>query len=234
MIEAIVFDFDGLILDTETPEFDAWQEIFHSYGVKLERQTWELQIGRGHAAFDIYKHLAELCGQHIDRQVVRPRMRRRYLELIDLNPVLPGVEDYISAAKNLGMKIAIASSSRGGWASGHLERRNLLHHFEFVLSAEDVREPKPDPELYRMAVGRLGVEPRNALSIEDSAVGLSSAKAAGLNCVVVPNPMTKSMDFSSADLRLESLAHMPLEILLRKLEHTWNHQRKDGLPNAKV
>ena len=233
MIEAIVFDFDGLILDTETPEFDAWQEIFQSFGARLERETWELQIGRGHEAFDIYKHLADLSGKYIDREVVRPRMRRRYLELIERNPILPGVEDYIVTAKNMGLKIAIASSSRGGWAYGHLERRNLLHHFEFVLSAEDVSNPKPDPELYTMAVGMLGVEPRNALSIEDSAVGLTSAKAAGLNCVVVPNPMTKSMDFSSADLRLESLADLPLENLLRKFEPP-EAQMKDGLSRAKI
>ena len=228
MIEAIVFDFDGLIIDTETPEFDAWQEIFQSFGARLERETWESQIGRGHEAFDIYKHLADLSGQHIDREVVRPRMRRRYLELIERNPVLPGVEDYIVTAKKMGMKIAIASSSRGGWASGHLERRGLIRHFEFVLSAEDVSNPKPDPELYTMAVNKLGVEPRNALSIEDSAVGLTSAKAAGLSCVVVPNPMTKSMNFSSADLRLESLADLPLENLLRKFERQ-ETQAKEGL-----
>lgn len=233
MIEAIVFDFDGLILDTETPEFDSWQEIFRSYGVTLERETWELQIGRGHEAFDIYQHLADLSGQRIDREVVRPRMRRRYLELIERNPILPGVEDYIAAAKSLGMKIAIASSSRGGWAYGHLERRDLLHHFEFVLSIEDVSNAKPDPELYTLAVSRLGVEPQNALSIEDSAVGLTSAKAAGLICVVVPNPMTKSMDFSAADIRLESLADLPLENLLRKLEHL-KAQTQDGLSKTKI
>ena len=233
MIEAIVFDFDGLIVDTETPEFDSWQEIFESYGVRLDRGVWELQIGRGFAAFDIYEHLAGLSGQRIDREVVRPRMRRRYLELIERNPVLPGVEDCITMAKSLGLRIAVASSSRGGWAYGHLERRGLIHHFEFVLSAEDVSNPKPDPELYMMAVDRLGVEPRNALSIEDSVVGLTAAKAAGLHCAVVPNPMTNGMDFSSADIRLGSLADMPLRNLLRKVECR-AAQMKDGLSKAKV
>ena len=233
MIEAIVFDFDGLIIDTETPEFDAWQEIFQSYGVRLKRETWESQIGRGHEAFDIYKHLADLSGQHIDREVVRPRMRRRYLELIERNPVLPGVEDYIVTAKKMGMKIAIASSSRGGWAVGHLERRGLLQHFEFVLSAEDVTNPKPDPELYTTAVERLEMRPENAFAIEDSGVGLAAAKAAGLRCVVVPNPMTKSMNFSSADLRLESLADLPLENLLRKIEGQ-ETEVKDSLSKTKI
>ncbi len=218
MIEAIVFDFDGLIIDTETPEFDSWQEIFESYGVRLERETWELQIGRGHEVFNIYSHLADLCGRHIDREVVRPRMRRRYLELIELNPILPGVEDYIVTAKKMGIRLAIASSSRGGWAYGHLERRNLLHHFEFVLSAEDVKNPKPDPELYATAIERLGVQAKNAFAIEDSVVGLTAARAAGLPCVVVPNPMTKGMDFSDADVRLNSLLDLPLGKLIERLE----------------
>ena len=218
MIEAIVFDFDGLIIDTETPEYETWQEIFESYGVRLERETWELQIGRGLESFDIYEHLADLSGQRIDRAEVRPRMRRRYLERIEENPVLPGVDDYILAAKSMGLKIAIASSSRGGWASGHLERRGLLGHFEFALSAEDVSQPKPDPELYTMAVHRLGVEACNALAIEDSAVGMTAAKAAGLHCVVVPNPMTRGMDFGLADIRLESLADVALGKLIGELE----------------
>ncbi len=218
MIEAIVFDFDGLIIDTETPEFDSWQEIFESHGVKLERRTWEYSIGRYSRDFDIYGHLAELSGQAIDREVVRPLMRRRYLERIESNPVLPGVEGYLHSAKNMGMKLAVASSSSPGWAAGHLKGRGLLRFFEFVLDAGDVKNAKPDPELYTMAVGRLGVKPWNALAIEDSANGLTAAKAAGLHCVVVPNPMTKGMDFGAADIRLNSLLDVPLGELLQRLE----------------
>lgn len=218
MIKAIVFDFDGLIIDTETPEFDAWQEIFGSYGVELKREAWELQIGRGFAAFDIYKHLSELSGRDVDREELRPRMRRRYLELIERNPVLPGVEDYIRTAKAMGLRMAVASSSMAGWAAGHLERRGLLQYFEFVLSADDVENAKPHPELYTTALERLGVVQENAFAIEDSAVGLTSAKAAGLRCVVVPNPMTRGMDFGRADVRLKSLTDVPLEKLIKKME----------------
>lgn len=217
MIEAIVFDFDGLIIDTETPEFDSWQEVFESYGATLDRQVWDRAIGRHSMDFDIYKHLGELSGQHIEREEVRPRMRRRYLERIERNPVLPGVEEYLDTAKGMGLKLAVASSSSPGWAAGHLRGRGLLHYFEFVLDAGDVLNAKPDPELYTMSAERLGLRPVNALAIEDSVVGLTAAKAAGLPCVVVPNPMTKGMDFSLADIRLGSLADVPLGSLLDRL-----------------
>ena len=218
MIEAIVFDFDGLILDTETPEFDTWQEVFESYGVLLEREAWEWAIGRHSDDFNIYKHLAELTGQQIEREEVRPRMRRLYLERIEENPILPGVEEYLATAKDMQLKLAVASSSRPGWAAGHLKSRGLLHHFEFVLDAGDVERAKPAPDLYRMAVDRLGVRPENALAIEDSMHGLAAAKAAGLYCVVVPNPMTERMKFDAADMRLESLASLPLHALLAELD----------------
>lgn len=217
LIEALIFDFDGLIIDTETPEFVSWQEVFQSYGVELERRIWEGFIGRGFGSFDVYQHLSNLSGQPIDRDVVRSRMRFRYLERIEGNPVLPGVEDYILTAKDMGLKLAIASSSRGGWASSHLEQRGLLSHFEFVLSGDDVTNVKPDPELYIKASRRLGVRPENALAIEDSANGLKAAKAAGLYCVVVPNPMTKGMPLTDADFRLKALSDIPLRSLLVNL-----------------
>ena len=217
MIEALVFDFDGLIIDTETPLYDSWSELFDSYSVKLDIEAFEGSIGG--ADFDIYQLLEELSGQRIEREVIRPRTRSRYLERVERNPVLPGVEDYLIAARGMGLKLAVASSSRPGWAVDHLERRGLLHHFEFVLSEGDVSNVKPDPELYATAVRRLGVRPQDALAIEDSANGLASAKSAGLYCVVVPNPMTEDMNFDSADIRLNSLSDMPLESLIEELRH---------------
>ena len=217
LIEALIFDFDGLIIDTETPEFDSWQEVFQSYGVALERRLWEGFIGSGFGSFDVCEHLSNLCGQPIDPDAVRRRQRPLYLERIERNPVLPGVEDYILTAKDMGLKLAVASSSRGGWASSHLARRGLLCHFEFVLSGDDVANVKPDPELYAKASQLLGVLPQNSLAIEDSANGLKAANAAGLRCVVVPNPMTKGMQFATADFQLEALSDIPLHSLLANL-----------------
>ena len=215
MIKALVFDLDGFIIDTETPEYDSWSEMFSSYGVELDRRMWEGSIGG--SGLDLYRLLEELSGELTEPEVVRRRARRRYLERVERNPLPPGVVDYINAAKKMGLRMAVASSSRSGWAAGHLERRKLLHNFEFVLCAGDVSKVKPDPELYETAVRRLGVQGHEALALEDSFNGLVSAKAAGLHCVVVPSPMTKYMNFAKADLRLDSLADMTLDRLLEEL-----------------
>lgn len=218
MIEALIFDFDGLIIDTETPEYETWQEIFHSFGVALDRQIWDGFIGRGFGSFNVYQHLADLTGKQVDRQEIRCQMRKLYLERIEQNPVLPGVEDYIHRANALDIQLAVASSSVGGWAASHLKRRRLLHNFKHILSGDDVANVKPDPEIYTLTTQRLGVSPQNALAIEDSSNGLRAAKAAGLYCIVVPNPMTRHMSFYEADLQLSSLSDMPLDDLLAKLD----------------
>ena len=217
VIKAVIFDFDGLILDTETPEYQSWQEIFQEYGAELDLDLWQTFIGRGFGSFDVYEHLARLSGKQVDRAELRPRMRKRYLDLIDRSPVLPGVEAWIARANALGLPLAVASSSDLGWASGHLERRGLLPHFAFVHCKVDVANVKPDPEIYAITAKRLGVAPQNALAIEDSLNGLTAAKAAGMRCVVVPNPMTQQMDFAAADLRLTSLAHATLDCVLARL-----------------
>ena len=217
MIKAVIFDFDGLIVDTETPEYESWQEIFQEYGVELDLDLWQTFIGRGFGSFDVYEHLARISGKPVDRETLRPRMRKRYLDLIERNPILPGVEAWIRRAKALGLPLAVASSSRRDWASGHLEKRGLLPHFAFVHCGDDVAEVKPDPEIYLITAKRLGVAPENALAIEDSLNGLTAAKAAGMRCVVSPNPMTQRMDFAAADLRLNSLADATLDYALAHL-----------------
>ena len=217
MIKALIFDFDGLIIDTETPEYDSWSEVFSSYGIGLDRRTWEESVGG--AGLDIYRLLEELSGKLTEPEVVRHRARQRYLERVERNPILPGVVDYINAAKRMGLRMAVASSSRSGWAYGHLESRGLLHNFEFVLNAADVSNVKPDPELYETAVRRMRVRGHEALALEDSFNGLVSAKAAGLHCVVVPGPLTRHMNFAEADLRLDSLADMTLDRLLEKFQN---------------
>ncbi len=213
-IRALVFDFDGVIIDTETPDYLTWQELYSSFGVELDRGLWSRYIGGGAESFDAYQHLESLIGRPIERAEVRHRRRQRYLEIVEASPILPGVLEYIQEARGLGLRLGVASSSSRGWVEGHLARRGLLQYFEVVKSADDVARIKPDPELYLASVAQLGSQPGGALAIEDSFNGVTAAKRAGLFCVAVPNPMTEHMPLQHADLRLRSLAEVPLKSVL--------------------
>ena len=213
-MEAIVFDFDGVIIDTETPDFATWQEEFRAHGVELDRDLWTGFIGWGIGQFDVHGHLEDLAGRALDMDAVRARRRRNYLERVHASPVLPGVLDYFAEARETGMKIGVASSSSREWVQGHLERLGLAEWVDSVKTRDDVSAAKPDPELYLASLDALGVSAGRAVAIEDSAIGMTAAVAAGLFCVVVPNPMTEGMDTDRAHLRLRSLADMPLQTLL--------------------
>ena len=213
-IKAIVFDFDGLILDTETTDFEAWQTMYRAYGVELPLSVWLPIIGDATQDFKIDQHLVELTGKPIDRDELRQRQKALHIEMLEDATPMPGVEDYIRTAKRLGIRIGVASGSRRSWVVGRLERLGLAHHFETVICRDDVGRAKPDPAAYIAAVQNLGTAPDQALALEDSLPGIRAAKLAGLFCVAVPGPMTKNISFLEADMRLESLVDMPLEELL--------------------
>jgi HAD superfamily hydrolase (TIGR01509 family) len=218
MIKALIFDFDGLILETETPIFQSWQEIYQVYGCELMLEEWLANVGTAEEQFDPFTSLEQRSGQPIDRQQTLIRRQRRELELIEHQRVLPGVREYLESARRLGLRVGLASSSSCDWVVGHLERLGLIGYFDAIAASDDVALTKPDPALYRTAVEWLGVAPREAVAFEDSRNGLIAAKRAGLYCVVIPNTLTHRLDLDDADIRLGSLEEMPLAELLASLE----------------
>ena len=214
MIDTVIFDFDGVILDTESPLFYTWQEIFRQHNAELDRSVFQGLIGGGEVKVDIYKKLEEVTRQTLDKDVIRGKQRQRYLECIRSKPLLPGVLDHIEEAKQLGLKLGVASSSSHDWVERHLAERGLLHLFQCVVTRDDVKKVKPDPELYVAAIKNLSTTPKRAIAVEDSLNGLTAAKRAGMMCVIVPNPMTDDMPLGEADLRLNSLSEMRLKTML--------------------
>jgi HAD superfamily hydrolase (TIGR01509 family) len=216
VIRALVFDFDGLILETETPSYQSWAEIYREHGHELPMDRWHGFIGSD-TGFDPAGHLAALVGEGFDREATQTRRDTRKTELIAALDVMVGVREYIADARRLGLRLAVASSSSRAWVLGHVERLGIGAEWDAVRTRDDVARTKPAPDLYLAAVEALAVEPREAVAFEDSTNGIAAAKAAGLLCVAVPNALTAGMDLTQADVRLASLAETPLERLLAVL-----------------
>ena len=206
----MVFDFDGVILDTETPDFVSWTEVFTDHGVELTLETWSQGIGTYPSAFDVYAHLTSLSSRTVEVEAIRLVRRARNEALIAGETIRPGVEAWIEDARRLGIKLGIASSSPVSWVEGHLQRLGLLEAFECIRCADHVTETKPSPDLYIAACEGLGVLPGDAIAIEDSPNGIAAARAAGLFCIAVPNNITVALDLSAADFYLDSLALMSI------------------------
>lgn len=224
MIRALIFDFDGLVLDTEESEFLTWQEVFSEYNTKLLLDDWAGCIGGGTGKFDVYELLETKIGRAVPRSEIGERRRLRHLELIALKQALPGVQEYLDDAKRLGLKIGMASSSSRSWVTGHLSRLGLLHYFDFIKCGNEVAHKKPDPELYLAVLEAFQIKPEEAIVLEDSPNGVRAANNAGIFCVAVPNPITGQLALDHADLRLTSLLALPLEQLITQVERHWQQK----------
>jgi HAD superfamily hydrolase (TIGR01509 family) len=216
-IGAVIFDFDGLILDTETPEYRSFRDLFRANGSDLELEVWGQWVGTDAGAFNPYDLLDERVGLRLDREQIRAARRASYESLMAEQEVRPGVREYLADARRLGLGIGLASSSTRAWVTGHLERHGLLDAFDCIRTKDDVACVKPDPELYVQALHGLGVSPLEAVAFEDSPNGALAAERAGLRCVVVPNELTAGLAFGAYDFRLASMKDFRLQELLDRL-----------------
>ena len=216
LIRAIVFDFDGLILDTEEPVYRSWREVYEASGEELPFERWVQIVGSTTTGFNPQRHLEEMLGHALPEDVLDRRIARRTEMILDRQP-MPGVVRRIDEARQMGMGLAVASSSTQEWVRGHLERLGILDAFPCIRCRDDVEHAKPEPDLYIAALECLGVPAAEAIAIEDSPNGVAAAKAAGMRCVAVPNSITRQLDLSQADLVLESLADATLGELVERL-----------------
>lgn len=209
MVRALIFDFDGLIVDSESVVFEAWAEVYRDHGEDLDRAFWSTIIGLGSNHFDPIADLEKRLGQSLDGQAIRAATRVRELELMAAQPVLPGVLEWRRQARTAGMRLGVASSSSRSWVTSNLGRLGL-DGWDCICCRDDVGSAKPDPTVYLAVLDCLQAPAADAIAIEDSQHGVAAAKAAGIFCVAVPGPLTAAHDFARADLVLGSLAEMPL------------------------
>ena len=216
MIRALLFDFDGVVVDTEVPTFRSWRDTYAEYGVELALEDWLPAVGSGSStsgAFDAVAHLERLIGTTVDRQAVITRRTQRKAELYGRAPLLPGVRERLAEARDLGLKTAIVTRNSDDQVIATCARVGLDHQWHARICAND--QPTCDKaELYRRALAILGVRANQALAFEDSPSGVRAAKQAGALCVAVPNEITRGASFEEADAIFCSLAERSLEEII--------------------
>ena len=214
-VQALVFDFDGTLVDTETPELTVWRETFAAHGVELPAGYWSNIVGRG--AEQEFERPAAL----LERLTGKPYRldgdrHDRTMAMIQAAPLRPGVLSLLQEARAADIPCAVASSSKHPWVDPGLRSRGIDGYFQAVVCADDVARAKPWPDLFLEACRRLGSEPSKTIAIEDSPNGLAAAKAAGLFALVTPNPVTQDLDLSAAALILPDLTHTSLQALVQR------------------
>jgi HAD superfamily hydrolase (TIGR01509 family) len=220
-IRAFLFDFDGLILDTELASRAGWELLYREHGHELPAELWATLVGTTHAPWDPMAHLEELVGEPLEREALNERRYAHELALIEAEELRPGIAEYLAAARRHGLKRAIVSSSSHRWVDMHLERLEEAVGWDAICTADgDPARAKPAPTLYLEALEQLGVTAGEAVAFEDSPNGVLAAKAASVFCVAVPNEVTRDLGLAEAgaDIVLDSLADLPPETLFRRLE----------------
>lgn len=210
MVSAIIFDFDGTIIDTEWSQFATVQEEFKRHGLDYDLDAFRSIVGRADT-----KHwsdeLQDLTGPLHNIEEIRNRRLKAHHDLIAGSEIRPGVVELINRAEQLGRTLAVASSSPTSWVERHLTARGLFDRFRFIATKDHVKRAKPWPDVFLAASEGIETDPGDCLVIEDSYNGVIAAKEAGMTVVAVPNQVTAPSDFSAADLVIDSLADLPYD-----------------------
>ncbi|MBL9116220.1 MAG: HAD family hydrolase [Verrucomicrobiaceae bacterium] len=209
-LRALIFDFDGLIIDTESAIYDAWREFYESHGQQLEMATWAQCVGTDFGAYDPKAELESFTGKSFDWKKIDRELEARVRELLTGYEALPGVRELLSDALQSGLPCSVASSSPLSWVEGWLNHLDLKGHFANVSCRDHVQRIKPAPDLFLDAAKKLGAASDEVVIFEDSLNGLRAANAAGMRCITAPGPLTRHLDLSSSWRRVNSLADVAL------------------------
>jgi putative hydrolase of the HAD superfamily len=209
MLRTLIFDFDGLLVDTETVLIDAWVQIHAEDRITVDGNQLHHIVGHTDVVHDYWAAYPA----HTDRSALEERYRLAARALTLAAPPLPGALDLLNAARDAGLRIGLASNSTHAHVEGHLAHRDMLALFDFIACRDDVTIGKPEPDVYLAALRGLGVNASDAIAFEDSVPGHVAAHRAGLRVVVVPNPSTTHCAFPHAWIKISSLAATSLPAL---------------------
>lgn len=216
-IKGIIFDFDGLILDTETPEMLAWEKAFTEHGLSFPIEKYLNSIGTVSDNHFVQGFMQEMGLSEGEIQQTVLAYQSHIATFEHMNHPREGVLDLIHDAEKNGLRLAVASNSYRTWVVDNLQRLALDSHFDPICTRDDVTNSKPDPELYNLVLARWGFTSNEVLALEDSPNGIKAAKNAGIFCVAVPNPITIRMDITLADLIFSSFLDFSLQEIVFQL-----------------
>ena len=194
----MLFDFDGVLVDTEWAIYQAWRRTFEAHGHALPLAAYARCIGSDFATWSPKTHLEELTGLGFDWHDLDARRQQDIRCALTHEGPMPGVVMVLEKLTTAAVPLGVVSSSSHHWVDGWLAKLGLAGHFKTVVCRGDAPQIKPAPDLFLEAARRLGVEPSACLVIEDSRNGLISAHAAGMPVWVVPNRVTVGLDFTAA------------------------------------
>lgn len=209
--QALIFDFDGLIIDTESAEVEAWRKELNKVGLVFDLDAYIQTMGTNGPAIQYpARMLADRPGEtRTFEQIMEEHTSHSLEEGLKLAP-LEGVLDLLDRAEKTGILLAIGSSSQRNWLFTLLNGLGIKDRFATIVSFDDVELAKPAPDIYLKVLENLGVAPENALVLEDSVNGALAARRAGIRVVAVPTSISAHLDYSMAEEVLGSLAELEL------------------------
>ncbi|HWL13370.1 MAG TPA: HAD family hydrolase [Ureibacillus sp.] len=213
MQKAIIFDFDGTIIDTETAWYITFRDAYKKHGIHLTLEQYSQCLGTSLHSFNPYTYLKTHHNLPIDLEEFKQSVQQQHTEKMIKEGIRPGILKLLESAKALGLKIGLASSSERVWIDKFVKLHGIENYFECYCTADTVQNVKPDPELYFQALEKLGVEASEAIAIEDSPNGARAAVAAGIPTVVIKNEITKQLPFGDGHYTIDSLDEHELDTL---------------------
>jgi putative hydrolase of the HAD superfamily len=210
--DAVIFDMDGLLVDTETCDYEAWLALHEAHGLELSLPDYCYNAGLYGCWERMYAELARDTG--VSAEVLQARREPHFLELVHAR-LEPSEElrRLLTTLREHGVRRGIASSSDSDWVAFLIDGLGLRHEFQEIVTGHDVEHRKPAPDLYLLAAERLGADPRRSVALEDSAHGIQAAHAAGMRVIAIPNPVSVHQDLSEADARVAHFGEVTLELL---------------------
>lgn len=210
--QAVIFDLDGLIINTEVAGYHIWLREFRRAGLEFDKKGYQQLIGTHNlvGGYRPHEHLAAHLGNNVSARELRKAVDLESIQAIEQEGTMPGVLRILEEAKRKGIKLAVGSSSGRKWVHGHLQRLGIFDDFDTIVTSDDTEHAKPEPDIYLKVLENLNVAPENALVLEDSYNGVLASHRAGIRVIAVPNEVTTGQDFSLATAILPSLEALNL------------------------